>query len=83
MEILIPDTKNESTKDCENYFDDAMKEVSNKFRIEHMRCVVNTLQLAMRNGLKDNRTSSLISKLRQVAGAGRAPKIAALNQELF
>ena len=29
----------------------------------------------MRDGLKDNRTSSLISKLRQVAGAGRASEI--------
>ena len=40
-----------------------------------MLCVVNTLQLAMRDEQKDNRTSSLISKLRQVAGASRAPKI--------
>ena len=36
---------------------------------------MNTLQLAMRDGLKNNRASSLISKLRQVAGAGRTPKI--------
>ena len=53
-----------------------------------MRCVVNTLQLAMIDGLKDNRTSSLISKLRQVAGACRAPKIDAIlniraKKELF
>ena len=73
----IPDTKNEST-DCENYFDNVMEEVSNKFRIKHMRCVVNTLKLVMKDGLKDNRMPSLTSKLRQVAGTGRVPKIDAI-----
>ena len=29
MQIL--NTKNESTEDCENYFDDVMEEISNKF----------------------------------------------------
>lgn len=40
-----------------------------------MRCAVHTLQLAIRDGLKDQHASNLISKLRQVAVAARTPKI--------
>ena len=40
-----------------------------------MRCAVHTLQLAIRDGLKDHHAANLIGKLRQVAVAARTPKI--------
>ena len=42
---------------------------------DHLRCAVHTLQLAIRDGLKGQHASNLISKLRQVAVAARMPKI--------
>lgn len=48
--------------------------VSN-INIQHMRCVVHTLQLAIRDGLKGVHAANLIGKLRKVAIAARSPKI--------
>ena len=43
-----------------------------------MRSTVHTLQLAIRDGLKDHHAADLIGKLRQVAIAARMPKINAI-----
>ena len=42
----------------------------------HMRCAVHTLQLAIRDGLKEKQVKQLITKLRQAATIARTPKIA-------
>ena len=54
--------------------DDVAEEASKLCQIKHMRCAVHTLQLAIRDGLKDPQASNLIGKLRQVAVAARTPK---------
>jgi hypothetical protein len=43
--------------------------------IQHMRCVVHTLQLAIRDGLKERHAATLIGKLRQVGIAAGPPKL--------
>ena len=53
----------------------------NNINIRHMRCGVNTLQLAIRDVLKGNHAVKLISKLRQVGTAARNPKSDAILQE--
>ena len=45
------------------------------FPIQHMRCAVHTLQLAIRDGLKNQHASTFIAKVRQVATAARTPKV--------
>ena len=52
-----------------------IQEASNLCLIQHMRCAVHTLQLAIRNGLKKRSVASLISKFRQVAKAARTTQI--------
>ncbi|XP_077975500.1 uncharacterized protein LOC144431349 [Styela clava] len=42
--------------------------------IEHMRCAVHTLQLAIRDGLKEKHVHTLLSKLRQTSVMARTPK---------
>ncbi|XP_044134821.1 AP-4 complex subunit mu-1 isoform X1 [Bufo gargarizans] len=58
----------------DNFVEDALKLAT----IHHMRCAVHTLQLAIRDGLKDRHAATLISKLRQVTVAARAPKTDAI-----
>lgn len=58
--------------------DDVAEEASKLCKIRHMRCAVHTLQLAIRDGLKDRHAANLIGKLRQVAVAARTPKIDAI-----
>ena len=48
---------------------------ANLCHVTHMRCAVHPLQLAIRDGLKGQHVSNLISKLRQVAVAARMTKI--------
>ncbi|KAM4701935.1 LOW QUALITY PROTEIN: uncharacterized protein O3C94_002843 [Discoglossus pictus] len=55
----------------DNFIEEALK-IST---IHHMQCAVHTLQLAIRDGLKDRHAATLIGKLRQVTVAARAPKI--------
>ncbi|KAM5158321.1 LOW QUALITY PROTEIN: uncharacterized protein ACMZJ9_009610 [Mantella aurantiaca] len=58
----------------DNFIEEALK-IST---IHHMRCAVHTLQLAIRDGLKDRHAATLIGKLRQVTVAARAPKTDAI-----
>lgn len=58
--------------------DDILEESSKLYSIKHMRCAVHTLQLAIRDGLKEKRTATLLSKIRQVTIACRTPKIDAI-----
>ncbi|KAM9301722.1 LOW QUALITY PROTEIN: uncharacterized protein PAF06_014937 [Gastrophryne carolinensis] len=58
----------------DNFVEQALKLAT----IHHMRCAVHTLQLAIRDGLKDRHAATLIGKLRQVTVAARAPKTDAI-----
>ena len=55
--------------------DDVVEKASKLSPIKHMRCAVHTLQLAIRDGLKDPHATNLIGRLRQVAVAARTQKI--------
>ena len=44
----------------------------------HMQYAVHTLQLAIRDGLKEKQVKQFITKLRQIATTARTPKIAAI-----
>lgn len=43
--------------------------------VQHMRCAVHTLQLAIADGMKERHTSTAISRLRAVAKEARNSKI--------
>ena len=45
------------------------------FQINHMRCAVHTQQLAIRDGLKEEYASNLISEVSHVVTAARKPKV--------
>ncbi|XP_023212677.1 uncharacterized protein LOC111615505 [Centruroides sculpturatus] len=77
-EIFSIDTQIEPIIEKEEYLDDIVEEASNMFQIQHMRCAVHTLQLAIRDGLKDSQVAKIITKLRQVATVARTPKIDAI-----
>lgn len=77
-ETFASDPQTGQTMENNEYLDDIVEEVSKVFQIQHMRCAVHTLQLAIRDGLKDHHAATLIEKLRQVAVAARTPKIDAI-----
>ena len=45
------------------------------FQINHMRCAVHTQQLAIKDGLKGEYASNLISEVRHVVTAARKPRV--------
>ncbi|KAM4044019.1 uncharacterized protein ACNLHF_008128 [Anomaloglossus baeobatrachus] len=55
--------------------DDLVVAASKHFHIHHMRCVVHTLQLAIRESLQEGHTGNLIGKVRKLVIAARTPKI--------
>ena len=57
---------------------DDVAEAAKLTKIQHMRCTVHALQLAIRDGLKNNHAVNLLLKLRKVAVASRTPKIDAI-----
>lgn len=59
----------------DEFLDDMIEEASKLFPIQHMRCVVHTLQLAIRDGLKGRPAATMISRFRKVATSARTPKI--------
>lgn len=77
-ETFASDPQTGQTRENNEYLDDIVEEVSKAFQIQHMRCAVHTLQLAIRDGLKYHHAATLIEKLRQVAVAARTPKIDAI-----
>ncbi|XP_023222406.1 uncharacterized protein LOC111623902 [Centruroides sculpturatus] len=62
-EIFSIDTQIEPIIEKEEYLDDIVEEASSMFQIQHMRCAVHTLQLAIRDGLKDSQVAKIITKL--------------------
>lgn len=76
----------EEETDCESELEEYVHEenlelldyeniIPTKATIEHMRCAVHTLQLAIQEGIHAPQISSLIGKLRRVAKEARTPKI--------
>ncbi|XP_039441388.1 uncharacterized protein LOC120422101 [Culex pipiens pallens] len=56
----------------------SVEQASRKIEVEHMRCAAHTLQLAVRDGLKDKEADKLIRRLRKIAVAARVPKTDAI-----
>ncbi|KAM9307836.1 uncharacterized protein PAF06_011978 [Gastrophryne carolinensis] len=55
---------------------DALVEAASvRSHIHHMRCVVHTLQLAIRDSLQQGHAATLIGKVRKLATAARTPKV--------
>ena len=81
-DVSDSDSETETAEIEQNYetSDDIAEEASELNKIKHMRCVVHTLQLAIRDGLQLRHAATLISKLRQVVTAARTPKIDAILQ---
>lgn len=46
--------------------------------IHHMRCAVHTLQLAIRDGLRQPHAANLVGRVRNIAVAARTPKLDAI-----
>ncbi|KAM3921449.1 uncharacterized protein RB166_010830 [Leptodactylus fuscus] len=55
--------------------DDLVETVSIRSFIHHMRCVVHTLQLAIRDSLQEGHAAALIGKVRKLATVARTPKV--------
>ncbi|XP_073401270.1 uncharacterized protein [Dendrobates tinctorius] len=55
--------------------DDLVETVSICSFIHHMRCVVHTLQLAIRDSLQEGHAAALIGKVRKLATVARTPKV--------
>jgi hypothetical protein len=68
--------ENEETTSEEGDQDDSS--MSELFHVHHMRCAVHTLQLAVRDGLKNKHAATLVSKIRSVAVDARTPKLDAI-----
>ncbi|XP_073409851.1 uncharacterized protein [Dendrobates tinctorius] len=69
---------NITTEEQQNYtleIDDLVEAASKHFPIHYMRCVVHTLQLAIRDSLQEGHAGNLIGKVRKLAIAARTPKI--------
>ncbi|XP_073410249.1 uncharacterized protein [Dendrobates tinctorius] len=67
-----------TTEEQQNYtveIDDLVEAASKHFPIHHMRCVVHTLQLAIRESLQEGHAGNLIGKVRKLVIAARTPKI--------
>ena len=54
---------------------DAVSEITNSAVVEHMQCAVQTLQLAIYDGLKEKHTQNLISKILHIVLVAQTPKI--------
>ena len=68
----------EDTSDLNKELDRALSGMVEFSSTAHMRCAVHTLQLAIRDGLKEKYADTFISKLRKVATTARTPKIDAI-----
>lgn len=75
---LLNEPDDEEQEHPNETLDDATEEASKLCQIKQMRCAVHTLQLAIRDGLKEPHAASLIGKFRQAAIAARTPKIDAI-----
>ena len=77
-ECDLDETHNDNEAEGTSELDDSIKLAfahHSEFKpMSHMRCAAHTLQLAIRDGLKVRHVSALVSKIRQVVVAARAPK---------
>lgn len=65
----------EENSEVDEIFEMNISRVANVSSIRHMRCAVHTLQLAINDGLKEKYISNVVSRIRQIVIAARAPKV--------
>lgn len=58
--------------------DDFVEAAVQHSTIHHMRCAVHTLQLAIRDGLRQPHASTLVGRVRNIAVAAKTPKLDAI-----
>ena len=78
MDVLRENGANEDGSGLNEVFDSALSEMMDFSTTTHMRCAVHTLQLAIRDSLKEKLVDRLVSKVRHVAITARTPKIDAI-----
>jgi hypothetical protein len=71
------DMESEESDDDEDHAEE-LPEVADELQIHHMRCGAHTLQLAIRDGLKQKHAANLIGKIRQATVTARNPKLDAI-----
>ncbi|XP_073501668.1 uncharacterized protein [Phyllobates terribilis] len=67
-----------TTEEQQNYtleIDELVEAASKHFPIHHVRCVMHTLQMAIRDSLQEGHAGNLIGKVRKLVIAARTPKI--------
>ena len=79
-EVVLADEEGEDEDDKEDDVDESQLdlEVTVPPSVDHMRCAVHTLQLAVRDGIRET-AKPILTKLRAVAKEARSPKI---NEQL-
>ena len=75
MDVLPEVEVDEDSSALDEVFDSALSRMVGFSSTTHMRCAVHTLQLAIRDGLKEKHVNRLVSKVRHVAITARIPKI--------
>ena len=76
---VLPEVEaDEDSSALDEVFDSAMSRMVGFSSTTHMRCAVHTLQLAIRDGLKEKHVNRLVSKICHVAITARTPKIDAI-----
>lgn len=73
-DVIFVDEDDGSEKDIDEFLEAALDIT----KIHHMRCVVHTLQLAIRDGLKEKSTNKLLAKIRSIVATCRNPKLDAI-----
>ena len=76
---VLPEVEaDEDSSALNEVFDSALSRMVDFSSTTHMRCAVHTLQLAIRDGLKEKHVNRLVSKVRHVAITASTPKIDAI-----
>ena len=78
VDVLPEVEADEDSSALDEMFNSALSRMVGFSSTTHMRCAVHTLQLAIRDGLKEKHVNRLVSKVRHVAITGRPPKIDAI-----
>ena len=78
MDVLPENEANEDGSGLNKVFDSALSGMMDFVTTTHMRRAVHTLQLGIRDILKEKHVDRLVSKIRHVAITARTPKIDAI-----
>ena len=78
VDVLPEVEADENSSALDKVFDSALSRMVGFSSTTHMRCAVHTLQLAIRDCLKEKYVNRLVSKVRHVAITARTSKIDAI-----